>query len=238
MQEREELEFIERYNGRKLTEEERTTYEKWSLNFFHHQHIVQDPYLQMTLQVDITDALEVFRENYKHIEGSSFTAYLMWHIVQTGKKHPYFRYRKIQDEWYVFDELPLYAPIAIGGDARFADLKLEPFVNIKLENFFAIYRSVQNKLFDDGVFTPLSPIYWQNAWFIGNLPNLQFTGFQLHSSAIKNGRPFFYFGKRYKQAQREMIPLLVAFDHSNLDPFVLSAYMDDFQKSIEAKAVL
>ena len=229
----EELAFIERYNGRKLTEEEKITYEKWSLNFFHQPNVVQEPYLQMTLQVDITRALENYAANFKHIEGASFTAYLMWHVVQAGKKHPYFRYRKIQDEWYIFDELPLYAPIAVGGDARFADLKLEPFVNITLEDFFPIYRNTQNQLFAQKEFLPLSPIYWQNAWFIGNLPNLQFTGFQLHTSAIKNGRPFFYFGKRYLQGGKQMIPLLIAFDHSNLDPYVLSAYMDDFQLLID-----
>ncbi|MCL3781484.1 hypothetical protein EMN47_13925 [Prolixibacteraceae bacterium JC049] len=237
MQEREEIEFIERYNGRKLSEEERNTYEKWSLNFFHQTSIVQEPYLQMTLQVDISKALEIYNTQYRSIEGASFTAYLMWHIVQAGKLHPYFRYRKIQDEWYIFDELPLYSPVAIGGDARFADLKLEPFVNTKLEEFFPIYRATQNKLFDDGVFTPLSPVYWQNAWFVGNLPNLQFTGFQLHSSAIKNGRPFFYFGKRFRQDGKQMIPLLVAFDHSNIDPYVLSAFMADFQRSMEGEEI-
>ncbi|WP_196885059.1 CatA-like O-acetyltransferase [Aureivirga sp. CE67] len=230
-----ELEFIEKYNGRILEENEISSYEKWALHFFHDKESVQEPYLQMTLQIDITEALKNYKENYKSISEASFTAYLMWNIVQAGKKHPFFRYRKIQGKWYIFEELPLYAPIAVGGDARFSDLSLEPFVHTKVEDFFLTYRSTQDKLFSQAKFSTVSDVYWENAWFIGNLPHLQFTGFQIHSSSIKNGKPFFYFGKRYKQDSKEMIPLLIAFDHSNLDPLLLSAYMEDFQNLIEGK---
>lgn len=231
----EEIEFITKYNGRKLTEADRSTYEKWALDFFHQKESVQDPYLQITLQLDITKAYSVYTGKYEHNQEASFTSYLMWHIVHAAQYHPCLRYRKIGDEWYIFDQLPLYAPIAIGGDARFADLKLEPFVHASLEDFFSIYRKSQDKLFNDAVFTHTSPVFWQNSWFIGNLPNLQFTGFQLHSSAVKNGRPYFYFGKRYTQNEQLMIPLLITFDHANLDPFVLSAFMTDFQKSIDGE---
>ena len=232
---KEELAFIKKYNGRKYTYEERSTYEKWSLDFFHNKEIITEPLLQITLQVDITKALKHYDIHYKPIKGASFAAYLMWHVVHTTKKHPYFRYRKIQDEWYIFDELPIYAPVGIGGDARFGNLILEPSSLHSLDGFFYHYRSALSKLFDDSTFEVLNPTIWKNAWFIGNLPNLQFTGYQLHTSVVSSGRPFFYFGKRYEQDGKLFNPLLVAFDHSNLDPFVLSAFMEDFQKSIDGE---
>lgn len=234
IKQQEEIEFIQKYKGRLLREEDFSSYEKWALYFFHKQDHTRDSCLQVTLQIDITKAMEHYTRHYKQMLGASFTAYLMWCVVQTAKKHPCFRYRKIQGQWYIFDELPLSIPIAVGGDVRFADLNLEPITNTKLEAFFTEYRSSQDALFaqtDKKART--SGAYWENSWFIGNLPHLQFTAFQLHKPNMENGKPFFYFGKRYMQEGKKMTPLSIYFDHANLDPFLLSAYMHDFQKLIE-----
>ncbi|WP_109620976.1 CatA-like O-acetyltransferase [Sediminitomix flava] len=227
-------EILEKYEGKALTENDISSYEKWSLNFFHEPQIVREPYLQMTLQLDVTEALKVYKQKYAGHKEASFTAYLMWHLVQTQKAHPYFRYRKIEDKWYIFENLPVFAPIAVGGDKRFSDIVLENPLYLSCEDFFKAYRE-QIYLKKEGQdFSPIDEKVWQIAHFVGNLPNLQFTGFTLHMSAINSGRPYFYFGKRYVQEGKTQIPLLVSFDHANLDPFVLSAFIADFEQSIKS----
>lgn len=235
--EQNELDFIKNFGGKEYSYEHRSSYEKWSLDFFHDKEIVADPLLQMTLQLNLTKAVENFNLNYKKIEGASFTAFLMWHLINSTNKHPYFRYRKINEKWYIFDHLPLFSPVAIGGDLRFKDLILNPPSKYSLVDFLIYYRETLNETLNkkEEEFTAVDPTLWFNSWFVGNLPNLQFTGFTLHKSAVENGRPYFYFGKRYQQGNETMIPLLINFDHSNLDPFVISSFMEDFQAGIEGR---
>jgi chloramphenicol O-acetyltransferase type A len=67
--------------------------------------------------------------------------------------------------------------------------------------------------------------------FLGNLPNLQFTGLTLHSQQSEViGQPFFYFGKRYWQNDQLFIPFAAKLHHACKDPFVLDLLMQDFLK--------
>ena len=229
-----EADFVARYQGRKMQPEELTSYENWALDFFHQEEFVREPYLQMTLQVDITQALATYRARFGDNEQASFTSYLMWHLVQTSQQHHAFRYRKLSDGWYLFDNLPVFAPIAVGGEARFSEVLLEDVAIQPLDDFFGYYRSVIKAATFREEFAPLPHIIWACSHFIGNLPNLQFSAFTLHMPRMNFGRPFFYFGKRYQQGNPTMIPLTIAFDHANLDPFVLSAFMEDFERGIAA----
>ncbi|NLR93292.1 CatA-like O-acetyltransferase [Flammeovirga agarivorans] len=231
----EKQEILEKFGGKKIDFSKISSYEQWSLNFFHNKEIVREPNLQMTLQVDVTKGMDYYKNTLKKMQGASFTGFLMWALVQNMKKHPYFNYRMIEGEWYSFDNLPVFSPIAVGGDTRFTEILVENPAFSTLEEFFVNYRKCVDRAFNkvgDGNFEPLPPIVWATAHFIGNLPNLQFTGFQLHASALDSARPFFYFGKRYQQGEKWFIPLSVTFDHSNLDPFVLSAFMEDLDKII------
>lgn len=227
----EKEELLKQFGGKKIDMKEVSSYEQWSLDFFHQKEIVREPNLQMTLQVDITKGYQYYSSSLKKHEGASFTAYLMWALVEAMKKHPYFRYRKIENEWYIFDNLPVFSPIAVGGDKRFTEIIVNDPAISSVEQFFKNYRACVEYAFNrEGDFSPLPVLVWATAHFIGNLPNLQFTSFQLHSSALDSARPYFYFGKRYQQGNQSLIPLSITFDHSNLDPFVLSSFMEDFEK--------
>ncbi|BDD11586.1 hypothetical protein FUAX_40180 (plasmid) [Fulvitalea axinellae] len=231
-----EKEQHEKYEGKELKEGDVSQYERWALDFFHQKEFVQEPILQMTLQLDITEAYRTYSEKYKDNPDASFTAYITWYLIQTQAAHPYFRYRKIDGTWYIFANLPVFMPVAIGGEARFGQILLENPVKMTLNEFFASYRKDIDRALLGEVFETLDEWTWANSHFVGNLPNLQFSGFQLHTPKDKSGRPFFYFGKRYTQEGKTMIPMLLAFDHSNLDPFVISSFMEDFQKRIDTDA--
>ncbi|OHX64715.1 CatA-like O-acetyltransferase [Flammeovirga pacifica] len=229
-------ELLNKYDGKKLDIQSLSSYEQWSVDFFHQKEIVREPNLQMTLQLDITEGYSYYQDNLKGKEGASFTAYLMWCLVQTMKDHPHFRYRKVENEWYIFDNLPTFSPIAVGGDKRFSEILVSDPARSTVEEYFINYKKEIDKAFSkDGNFEPLPPTVWATAHFIGNLPNLQFTGFQLHQSALDSARPYFYFGKRYQRHTQMFVPLSITFDHSNLDPFVLSSFMEDFDKMMMNK---
>ncbi|HAA10453.1 MAG TPA: hypothetical protein DCE41_01675 [Cytophagales bacterium] len=227
--------FLDRYAGRKLDLESLSSYEQWALPFFHRTDAVKEPHLQMTLQLDITEALVYYRKEVKPLAGATFTGYLIWHLAQTSQGHPCFRYRCIEGEWYILDNPPVFTPIAIGGDARFSETLLENVIPATLAEFFPYYQSQLERARNREDFQPLSNLEWGGALFVGNLPNLQFSGFSLHMPATSTGRPYFYFGKRYQQGDRDFIPMLVTFDHANLDPFVLSPFMEDFEAAIAGK---
>ena len=224
--------LVSKYGGKKLVPDELTSYEQWSLPFFHQQEYVREPYLQMTLQIDITKALGHFKASVIALPGATFTGYLIWQLAQTSLAHPSFRYRKLEDAWYVFDNLPVFTPIAVGGEARFSETLLYNVNGAEPGHFFEHYQEQLAHAQSREEFIPLSPLEWGSALFVGNLPNLQFTGFTLHTSAVQMGRPYFYFGKRYTREGQTYIPLLVTFDHANLDPYVLSTFMEDFEARI------
>ncbi|BDD01682.1 CatA-like O-acetyltransferase [Persicobacter psychrovividus] len=231
-------EVIELFDGKKINPDELSSYENWAMDFFHKEENVREPYLQMTLQLDISAAYDVYQRLYKQLPDATFTAYLMWNLSQTCNNHPAFLYRKIGNDWYQFKKLPIFCPIAVGGNARFTEILLENSQEQSLAAFFVHYKQSLQAVADRKQFIPIAPLVWSVALFIGNLPNLQFTGFTLHTPTKKSGRPYFYFGKRYESEGKKWIPMLLTFDHSNLDPFVISPFIAEFEARIASDQYL
>lgn len=69
---------------------------------------------------------------------------------------------------------------------------------------------------------------WALCPFIGNLPNVAFSSFQIHRNKSKTGRPLFYFGQRKIINGEPFVPLSISFDHANSDPFVLDKLLARF----------
>lgn len=59
-----------------------------------------------------------------------------------------------------------------------------------------------------------------HAHFMGNLPNLRFSGLTLHWRADQTlGQRSFYFGQRYDEGVRKLIPLAVRMHHGCKKPY-------------------
>lgn len=229
--------LIRKYEGHLIDVEKISQYEKLALKFFQNKDVIRDPNLQITLQVDISNAMDYFNAELKKFEFASFTGYLIWCTVKAMDKHPCFRYRKIEGEWYCFNNLSVFSPIAVGGNNRFSDIQIENVAKDSLIDFMKNYKAhVNQALASQADFSPIHPLVWAASHFIGNLPNLQFTGMQMHSSVIDSGRPLFYFGKRYREGASWKVPLSITFDHSNIDFYILSAYMEDFNQLLAGKS--
>ena len=222
--------FLKKYEAVLVDESKLSAYEKFAFKLFHDRKIVSDPNLEITIQLDITDADRAYREKFSSAKGASFTAYLSWCLIQAMNAHAPFRYREVDGKWYEFGNLPLFFPVAVAGKERFGEVLIEGASKFTWEEFSEKYREAVDLCMQTGaVYVPASLESWHLSNFIGNLPNLQFTHFSLHSSSQDRGRPQFYFGKRYELGGRKFVPFYVRFDHANLDPQLVGRLVNDFE---------
>ena len=211
---------------RPLTADEVAGYLAWSLDFFTDSDVLQDPFVDICLQLDVTDAYANYRAT--PVEGLSFFSFLVWHLAQCLQGHLGFKLRKVGAEWVVLENAPIVIPVAVGGAMRFSELLLENLSQQSLAETAAQYRRQLEAARSDAR-PRMQPDTYLTACFIGNLPNLQFTALNLHwRKATIQGQPSFYFGKRYQQGERLFIPFAAKLHHACTDPFVLNALIADF----------
>ena len=219
--------LIEHWSARPLTEAESKGYLDWSLDFFTDNSVEQDPFVDITLQLDVTRAYAAYQA--ARVEGLSFFSFLVWHLARAMQGNLGFKLRKIEGKWWVLDNAPIVTPIAVGGEARFTELLLKDASRESLAEFARQYREKLDSA-KRGEGTRMDPETFLVACFIGNLPQLQFTALSLHSrkSSIQC-QPCFYFGQRYFQGEKLFIPFAAKLHHACTDPHVLNQLVEDFQ---------
>lgn len=247
----------------------------WSLGFFS-EPVLQNPHVDMTLQLDITRAWACYQQQpLAHLppplsppapsprpaptqppeadeaggtgaERVSFFAFFVWHLAQTLARHPSFNLRCVGGQWYVLRNPPIFVPVAVGGDVRFRSLLLEDVYQQDLPTFLAQYRQQLALARSPGGTPPLAESAFGIAHFMGNLPQLRFSGLTLHWRADQStGQSSFYVGQRYEEGEegkegkggkggkRMLMPLAVRLHHSCTDPLVLNELMADFNRRFE-----
>ena len=220
-------EALEAYQGIKLQSNQLSKYQQWAFSFFHDEDFVVNPNLSITLELDLTDARNVYENSFQNTIGASFQAYLVWNLTKALCLHWTFCTRKIDGEWYLFKNPPVFFPIAVGGEDRFKHVIINDVTLMDWTKFSKVYReSIQYPKMDVDSFPQL---IWAISHFIGNLPALNFTSFQFHRGSMKTGRPLFYFGQRYNLQQRLKVPVSITLDHANADPYVLNELIQTYQ---------
>ena len=132
---------------------------------------------------------------------------------------------------------PIFIPVAVGGDARFRDLVLENAYQQDLPTFLENYHNMLALARSPAGLPPCASETYCLAHFMGNLPHLRFSGLTLHWRADQSlGQSSFYFGQRYAEGGRTLIPLAVRMHHSCTDPFVLNGLIADFQRRFAPQA--
>lgn len=220
-------EALERYQGTKLNLNELSQYQQWAFNFFHNEEFVANPQISVTIQLDLEKPREVYERSFQNTPAACFQGYLVWNLVKALSIEWTFGTRKINGEWYLFKNIPVFFPIAVGGENRFKNVIINDVILMDWPTFCRVYReSIENSKNDGGF---VSELIWEISYFIGNLPYLNFTSLQIHRGTQKSGRPLFYFGQRHTLYQKQTVPLSVTLDHSNADPYVLNQLMETYQ---------
>lgn len=216
-----------KYESQLLDNKTKEGYLNWSLDFFTNPSILQVPYVDITLQLDITKAYQLYQSNL--VDGGTFFAFLLWNFAQILPRHPCFNLRLIENQWYIINNFSFVIPVAVGGNARFCEMILENVSKLSYVDFIQQYRQQLNNIRNGKGERP-NHLNYLISCFFGNLPNLQFTGLTLHyQQTYIVGQPMFYFGKRYEQNHQLFIPFAAKLHHATTDPFVLDLLLKDFK---------
>lgn len=222
---------LQAWGCRPLAEAEKAGYLAWSLDFFTDRTVEQNPFVDITLQLDITDAYACYKG--QALPGLTFFSFLIWHLAQAMRDELGFKLRKINGQWWVLENAPIVVPVALGGETRFCELLLQNVGHQSLAEFAGQYRE-QLDAARAGRVPRMDPNTFLVASFIGNLPQLQFTALSLHwRKADIECQPCFYCGQRYAQGERLMMPLATKLHHACTDPFVLNALLERFRQRFE-----
>ncbi|ARN55642.1 CatA-like O-acetyltransferase [Sedimentisphaera salicampi] len=223
--------LLEMFEGSKVDLARFKDYPKFALEYFHDKSEIADPNLHMTLQLDITGLRERYDRDFAGIN-STFTAFLVYKLLLAASGIEFLRYRYIEGSWYCFDNLPLFFPVAVGGDKRFMEIIIDSPARLDFPEFAEKYCTGLEKIRNNpSDYKPVPNEIWKNMWFIGNLSYMRFTSFGVHLNQRDTGRPIFYFGQRYQQGERLYVPLYSRIDHATGDPFILNEVIEAFLES-------
>lgn len=144
-------EALERYQGTKLNLDELSKYQQWAFRYFHNEEFVLNPNLSVTIQLDLVKPREVYERSFQSTQGASFQGYFVWNLVKALSIEWTFSTRKIDGEWYLFKNLPVFSPIAVGGDNRFKDVVINDVILMDWRKFCRVYRdSIENSNINPG----------------------------------------------------------------------------------------
>lgn len=220
-----------KFKASPLKRDELSGYESWAMGFFHQACI--NPNISMTIQLDITNAEKIYQNKFIQTSGASLTAFLIWNLIRSIRRFPCLSWRKVDGQWHNFDNLPLFMPIATGKTERFKDVLLMDIVDLPFAQFCDSYRhGVDEALNTTKHYTPIDELTWNICYFIGNLPNLQFSSLSFQVTKEFYGKCFFYFGRRYKSNDRTLLPMHITSDHSNTDGYIWDQLIDTYSKLI------
>lgn len=218
----------ERYQPEPVNPEQLSGWLGWSLGFFT-EPVLQNPYLDVTLQHDVTAPHAAYQASKEGCAGrGTFFAYLVWHLAQSLATHPSMNLRWIDGSWYLLRNPPIFIPVAIGGEKRFRGMVLDDVYRQPYPDFLDNYLHQLQQARQAKDQAETSEVF-RYAQFIGNLPYLRFSALTLHWRPDQMvGQSYFYFGQRYQQKDRLMIPLAAKLHHACTDPLMLNELLSDF----------
>lgn len=226
-------ELLQRFQAEPLSDALRQGWMEWSLDFFTDRSLLQCPYLDITLQLDVTDAYHGYR---RQAVQSSFFAFLIWHLAQQLSGMPEFNLRLVDGRWYLLRNPPIFVPVAVGGQARFQDMLLENAYRQDYDNFARYYAERLQAARAGLLAREEAGRCYFYSHLMGNLPYLSFTAMTLHWQQAIEGHSSFYFGKRYFSGERLLIPLAVKLHHAVADPLMLNQLLQGFAQRFSPPA--
>ena len=203
-------------------------FQRWALDFFRDATNMTSPYLDITIQCDITAAAKTYEIQGRNSSKTTLTSWLVWNWIQALKAFPSFQLRCIENQWYKVNNPPLFTPIATNNNDRFVNLIIENAFKMTWDVFSTTWAELKEAIFAGMKFTADHPMTFGCSQFIGNLPKMQFTQLTMHEPK-SYCQAYFYFGSRYQQGDRLFMPLAAKIHHSTSDPHLLQQLFDEFE---------
>ncbi|MBP0020395.1 MAG: hypothetical protein J7647_22935 [Cyanobacteria bacterium SBLK] len=228
------MNFFERYEVVPLKLDEQIgDYQSWALDYFTNPTLAPVPYIDITVQLDISSAVKTWQENLSRSKGT-LTAWLIWNLLQSLKEFSCFQWRYINNQWFEVQNPPLFSPIAVARADRFVNLVLEHPFKMTWQEFAGTWVDLKQRIQLEGSFKTQDTSAFGFSQFIGNLPNLNFTSLTLHQPA-SFCQNFFYFGARHcDPLDITLMPLAAKIHHSSCDPYMLDLLLKNYLQRLNA----
>lgn len=136
---------LSRFSGRKIDLSNESEFKQFSLGFFSQN---TDPFFHANIKLDLTEIYQNYKLYYK-IEGSSFNAFMYYHLIKTMQQPKFspFRYRSLNNQWYCFDNLPFYVSVSVDKESgQQLGFFIERSAHMSWRDFVSVYRNEIKKL--------------------------------------------------------------------------------------------
>jgi len=229
-----QMNLFKRYEVIPLTTTELPgNYQPWALDYFTNPDLIRVPYIDITIQLDISAAAEIWQKKLSGGKGT-LTAWLTWNLMQTLKEFSCFQWRYINGQWFEVQNPPLFCPIVVDRSDRFANLVIENSFKMTWQEFAETWTDLKQRIQSEGNFETSDAAVFGFSHLIGNLPHLHFTSLTLHQPA-SFCQHFFYFGARRCDAQGvTLMPLAAKLHHSSGDPYVFQLLLKNYLQRLQS----
>ena len=207
-------------------------YQPWALNYFTNPELVPNPYLDITILLDISSTVVDWQQQIFQ-QGGTLTGWLVWNLLQALKTFTCFQWRYINGQWFEVKNPPLFSPIVVDKVDRFASLIIENPFKLSWPEFAFHWTESKQRLQRDGNFANNDTLVFGFSHFIGNLPHLYFTGLSLHYPT-SFCQPFFYLGQRRCDGQGvTTMPLAAKLHHASADPYLFELLLQKYLQYLQ-----
>ena len=199
-----------------------------------------NPAIDVTIQLDITEARADYARRYSSMDGASFNLYLYWRLLQSLYAIPEFNQRQVQGHWVQFDNLPFHCAVDLGSH-RVRLVVLEDVKGCTFQMFCQKFHASVEKQrrtpddfnMPDDIPLDVLPI----CHYITVLPELEFTAY--HASNRFWPHFCYVLGKRYEQDGLLKTPFYMRAHHAPCNPYFMSMlvrYFNEFPDTLSCDA--
>jgi chloramphenicol O-acetyltransferase type A len=188
---------------------------------FHFFRKFEEPFFGVCVQVDCTKAYETAKAN-----GYSFFLYYLYQSLKAANAIEPFRYRIIDDEVFVYDNVHA-SPTINRPDGTFGFAYMDYKDNLN-EFILAAKQQTERVQQEKGL---VPAMQGENVIHYSAMPWISFTGLShARSFSYKDSIPKISFGKVTEVHGRKQMPVSVHVHHALLDGFHVGQYISQFEQ--------
>jgi chloramphenicol O-acetyltransferase type A len=188
---------------------------------FHFFRKFEEPFFGVCVQVDCTKAYETAKAN-----GYSFFLYYLYQSLKAANAIEPFRYRIIDDEVFVYDNVHA-SPTINRPDGTFGFAYMDYKENV--EDFLKAAKLQIERVQQEKGLVPA--MQGENVIHYSAMPWISFTGLShARSFSYKDSIPKISFGKVTEVHGRKQMPVSVHVHHALLDGFHVGQYISQFEQ--------
>lgn len=227
--------ILAKFSGQLLDVSNGPRSKRFSLSYFVQNTI---PYFHADIPFEAADIYQNYKDHLD-IKGASFNAYLYYNLIKTMQQpeFEFMRYRYINDDWYVFENLPFFISVVLQKQDKQFSIFIENVGQMTWHEFVAAYDNQISNVRESESGTTIN----SDAWFVlaYQITTMPFV-FASYTPAYKCPEhdahsPWFVISKRYKENDKTHFMLSCTVSHASCSPSQLHAFLKAFRKNLLSK---